>query len=142
MPHTLLACSLLAGLAIAQAPAGPWLQDFDAAKTKAKAEQKFLLVNFSASDWNGWSIRLQGDASALRVQSPEAEVLLLAVATQESALRHRTQVGGPEILGAAQAEVWIAGQFGRFFVQPLIANCRHPGAGIENQFGIDAFFPE
>ena len=35
------------------------------------------------------------DASALRVQSPEAEVLLLAIATQESALRHRTQVGGP-----------------------------------------------
>ena len=35
------------------------------------------------------------DATALPVQSAEAEVLLLAIATQESALRHRTQVGGP-----------------------------------------------
>ena len=29
------------------------------------------------------------------VQSPPAEVLMLAIAIQESALRHRTQVGGP-----------------------------------------------
>ena len=35
------------------------------------------------------------DATALRVQSPEAEVMLLAMATQESALRHRQQVNGP-----------------------------------------------
>jgi hypothetical protein len=33
------------------------------------------------------------DAAALRVQSPEAEVLLLAIATQESALRARWQGG-------------------------------------------------
>jgi hypothetical protein len=35
------------------------------------------------------------DTTALPVQSPEAEVLMLAIATQESALRHRHQVGGP-----------------------------------------------
>jgi hypothetical protein len=35
------------------------------------------------------------DSTALPVQAPEAEVLLLAIATQESALRHRHQVGGP-----------------------------------------------
>jgi hypothetical protein len=35
------------------------------------------------------------DTTALPVQSPEAEVLLLAIATQESALRYRHQVNGP-----------------------------------------------
>jgi hypothetical protein len=40
-------------------------------------------------------LAILADSTALPVQSPEAEVLLLAIATQESALRHRHQVGGP-----------------------------------------------
>ncbi len=35
-----------------------WLTDFDAAKAKAKAENKFLLLDFSGSDWCGWCIKL------------------------------------------------------------------------------------
>ena len=57
------------------------------------------------------------DATALRVDSPEAEVLLLAIATQESALRHRTQVGGPARgywqfeRGGGLAGIMVAGFF-------------------------------
>lgn len=47
--------------AVAQAatstPAG-WTDDFEAAKKRAAAEGKILLVDFSGSDWCGWCVRL------------------------------------------------------------------------------------
>lgn len=36
-----------------------WMTDFDAAKSKAKAEGKPLFVNFTGSDWCGWCIKLE-----------------------------------------------------------------------------------
>jgi len=36
----------------------PWMTDFDAAKAKAKAENKAMLVDFTGSDWCGWCIKL------------------------------------------------------------------------------------
>ncbi len=38
-------------------PAG-WTDDFDAAKAQAAKEGKFLLVDFSGSDWCGWCMKL------------------------------------------------------------------------------------
>jgi protein disulfide-isomerase len=35
-----------------------WETDFEKAKAKAKAEGKYMLVDFSGSDWCGWCIRL------------------------------------------------------------------------------------
>jgi len=35
-----------------------WLTDFEAAKAKAVAEQKPLLLDFTGSDWCGWCIKL------------------------------------------------------------------------------------
>ena len=35
-----------------------WMTDFEAAKAKAKAEGKPMLVDFTGSDWCGWCIRL------------------------------------------------------------------------------------
>lgn len=35
-----------------------WMTDFDAAKAKAAAENKPLLVDFTGSDWCGWCIKL------------------------------------------------------------------------------------
>jgi len=35
-----------------------WMTDFDAAKAKAKAEDKPMLVDFTGSDWCGWCIKL------------------------------------------------------------------------------------
>ncbi|TVP76691.1 MAG: thioredoxin family protein [Puniceicoccaceae bacterium] len=40
---------------------GAWLTDFEAAKAKAAAEQKPLLLDFSGSDWCGWCIRLDDE---------------------------------------------------------------------------------
>jgi protein disulfide-isomerase len=36
-----------------------WLTDLDKAKTKAKEENKAILINFTGSDWCGFCIKLQ-----------------------------------------------------------------------------------
>lgn len=41
--------------------AGPWFTDFQAAKDRARQENKMLLVDFTGSDWCGWCIRLRGE---------------------------------------------------------------------------------
>ncbi len=38
-----------------------WTSDFEAAKAKAKADKKLLLVDFTGSDWCGWCIRLRNE---------------------------------------------------------------------------------
>jgi S1-C subfamily serine protease len=35
-----------------------WLQDFEAAKRRAQAEGKDILVSFNGTDWSGWCVRL------------------------------------------------------------------------------------
>ena len=56
--------TLLAGLALAMtasfstAAGDEWMTDFEAAKKKAAAENKSLLVDFTGSDWCGWCIKL------------------------------------------------------------------------------------
>ncbi|MBI9020744.1 MAG: thioredoxin family protein [Verrucomicrobia bacterium] len=35
-----------------------WTEDYDAALAQAAAENKYVLVDFSGSDWCGWCIRL------------------------------------------------------------------------------------
>ncbi|MGB0992918.1 MAG: thioredoxin family protein [Akkermansiaceae bacterium] len=56
--------TLLAGLALAlsasslTAGGDGWMTDFEAAKKKAAAENKALLVDFTGSDWCGWCIKL------------------------------------------------------------------------------------
>ena len=49
------------GLAALVAPAfcAEWMTDFEAAKTKAAAENKALLVDFTGSDWCGYCIMLR-----------------------------------------------------------------------------------
>lgn len=39
------------------APEG-WMTDWEAAKAKAKAEKKPILINLTGSDWCGWCIKL------------------------------------------------------------------------------------
>jgi len=41
--------------------AATWLTDFSKAREQAKAEGKFVLVNFTGSDWCGWCIKLRKD---------------------------------------------------------------------------------
>ncbi|MBR5894171.1 MAG: thioredoxin family protein [Akkermansia sp.] len=51
----------MAGLAAIVVPAfaAEWMTDLDAAKTKAAAENKAVLVDFTGSDWCGYCIRLK-----------------------------------------------------------------------------------
>ena len=45
--------------AAAIAGEGAWLNDFEAAKAQAKAENKPIFINFTGSDWCGWCIKLE-----------------------------------------------------------------------------------
>lgn len=55
-------CSLISLFSIAlvsSVTAGEgWMTDFEAAKAKAAAENKPLLLDFTGSDWCGWCIKL------------------------------------------------------------------------------------
>lgn len=45
--------------ALAPAWAAEWMNDLEAAKARAAAENKAVLVDFTGSDWCGWCIRLR-----------------------------------------------------------------------------------
>jgi thioredoxin-related protein len=59
MKKTLLASlALIASIATVTAAGDEWMTDYEAAKKKAAAENKDLLVDFTGSDWCGWCIKL------------------------------------------------------------------------------------
>ena len=59
MKKTILASLLLAlTVSLSTAAGDEWMTDFEAAKQKAAAENKDLLVNFTGSDWCSWCIKL------------------------------------------------------------------------------------
>ena len=59
MKKLLLSTLLLAtNLTLSNANTNQWMTDFKAAKQKAAAENKDMLVNFTGSDWCGWCIKL------------------------------------------------------------------------------------
>jgi len=80
MMRIAIALSLLAGLAIAQDQEKDiWMTDFAAAKAKAKAEQKDLLVDFTGSDWCGWCIKLDNEVfgkNEFQKEAPKSFVLV------------------------------------------------------------------
>ena len=54
---------------------GLWQTDFEAAKAKAKAEKKLLLVDFTGSDWCGWCIKLKQevfDKETFKTEAPSS----------------------------------------------------------------------
>ena len=54
-----LFCVVVLGLAESASAAGDgWMTDFEAAKVKAKAENKPMLLDFTGSDWCVWCIKL------------------------------------------------------------------------------------
>ncbi len=54
-------CVAAALALVAPAFAAEWMTDFEAAKARAAAEGKAVLVDFTGSDWCGWCIRLRKD---------------------------------------------------------------------------------
>ena len=72
-----LACSAIARLGSAEE--GLWQTDFKAAQAKAKAEKKYLLVDFTGSDWCGWCIKLHNevfDKEPFKAEAPKQFVLV------------------------------------------------------------------
>lgn len=73
----------LAVLMVASAvfAADGWLTDFEKAKAQAKAEGKYVLVDFSGSDWCGWCIKLDREVfsqDAFKKYADQNLVLMLA----------------------------------------------------------------
>jgi len=57
-----------------------WNTDFERAKAKAKAEGKYMLVDFSGSDWCGWCVKLGKEVfsqNAFKAYAHENLVLML-----------------------------------------------------------------
>ena len=80
MKQLLVSLSLLTGLLTAQDQEKDlWTQDFAAAKARAKAEKKDLLVDFTGSDWCGWCIKLDNEVfskEAFQTGAPKHFVLV------------------------------------------------------------------
>jgi thioredoxin-related protein len=58
-----------------------WMTDFEKAKAKAKADNKYMLVDFSGSDWCGWCIKLDKEVfskKAFQEYAKDNLVLVLA----------------------------------------------------------------
>ena len=56
-----------------------WQTDFKAAQAKAKGEKKYLLVDFTGSDWCGWCIKLHNevfDKESFKTVAPKQFVLV------------------------------------------------------------------
>jgi thioredoxin-related protein len=62
-----------------RAEEGLWKTDFKGALAKAKAEKKYLLVDFTGSDWCGWCIKLHNevfDKDPFKAAAPKQYVLV------------------------------------------------------------------
>ena len=85
--------ALLVCLGLCAGPArgedGLWTSDFAAAKAKAKAEKKYLLVDFTGSDWCIWCKRLHAEVfskDTFKTEAPKQFVLV------ELDFPHRTKL--------------------------------------------------
>lgn len=58
-----------------------WMTNFETVKAKAQAEEKYILIDFSGSDWCGWCIKLDEEVfqhQAFQDYADEDLVLMLA----------------------------------------------------------------
>ncbi len=66
---TRILCAATLAAVVSPAFSAEWMVDLEAAKAKAKAEGKMVLVDFTGSDWCTWCIRLRQDV----LDKPEFE---------------------------------------------------------------------
>ena len=85
LPVFAVAAALCAALALGGfarrgfAAEGLWQTDFQAALAQAKKDKKYLLVDFTGSDWCGWCIKLHGevfDMEPFKADAPKQFVLV------------------------------------------------------------------
>ena len=56
-----------------------WLTDFEAAKKKAAAEKKDILVDFTGSDWCSWCIKLDKEVFSTEAFKAQKDFVLVAL---------------------------------------------------------------
>ena len=109
-----LLCIIMVGLiANLASAAGVWETEFSASTNAAKAANRYVLVDFSGSDWCGWCIRLDKEVFKRKhfrdyakdnlvcvlLDSPQGKKLKKALQTQNKALRQTYGVRGyPTVL--------------------------------------------
>ena len=85
LPLLLVAAVMVAALLFGvlartvRAEEGMWQTDFKAAMAKAKADKKYMLVDFTGSDWCGWCIKLHNevfDKEPFKTAAPKQYVLV------------------------------------------------------------------
>lgn len=89
----LLIAMLMLGLTHA-ATAGLWTDDYEAALARAKTENRFLLLDFTGSDWCGWCKRLDAEVfskSAFKQYASEKLVCVTVDFPRGFALKRKTQ---------------------------------------------------
>jgi protein disulfide-isomerase len=63
--RTILILSFIAFLSLScvapEAPVDNWVTDYESAFVKARNENKYVLINFTGSDWCGWCKRLDAE---------------------------------------------------------------------------------
>ena len=101
MRHLTVMAYLLAGFAsTAWAGGDLWMTDFEAAKTKAAKENKYLLVDFTGSDWCIWCTRLNSEVfstKSFQTEAPKQFVLVeLDFPRDKSKLTAEQQQAGTE----------------------------------------------
>ncbi len=65
--------------AVAEDQAGIWKTDYEAALKQASAENKYVLVDFSGSDWCGWCIKLEREVFSQKEFIDYAKANLICV---------------------------------------------------------------
>ena len=103
-----------------------WLTDFGAAQKKATAEKKFILLDFTGSDWCGWCMKLDGDVFAtpefrefaakhltlVRVDFPQHKPQPDSEKAQNEQLASRFQVEGFPTVVVLNADGQLVGTLG------------------------------
>jgi thioredoxin-related protein len=134
-----------------QAESLEWLGDLGRAQEKAKAENKFVMLDFTGSDWCGWCIRLKREVFdkpefaafaqeklvLVEVDFPEQKMMAHLQKQANAQLQRRFHVTGYPTIVMLGPDGEQLGRFGfvnggppRFIdeVQSLIKRVKHPVA--------------
>lgn len=118
----------LAATLLAPAFGLEWMENFDAALAKAKAENKLVLADFTGSDWCGWCIKLRKEVLDkpefeayakdkfvfMEVDCPRKKKQDAALTQQNQKLCQHYHINGFPTILALNAEGEVVGGFGGY----------------------------
>lgn len=108
---SLVLFATLSSMAFAGTPG--WETNWEVAKARAKAENKFILINLTGTDWCGWCIKLEKEVFSqkafkdfaaanvvmMEADFPKKKELSAELKTQNAALKKQYLLGGyPTVL--------------------------------------------